>query len=356
MPIPDSFAAYLLRTSTPGLTRLAVQSLLPRLAAEGPALGAPLARAWSEHLAGRLADLAQALAEGRPEVFVQQVAWTRVAFAARDVNISDLTESLKSLCVVLTDELPPAAASSAVGPLEQALFSLEDMSTSTPELLSIDAPHGRLAATYFASVLEGHRGHGSDAVMASVSTGELTVRDALLHVCLPTQQEAGRMWHLNEITISEEHFISASTRRLISQLMTCAPTVEATGRSVMATSLGLDEHDIGLALVSELFALDGWRVLFLGSRLPVEELGWAAETYEPDLLLLSAATDVHRETVSIAIAGLRAAGSDLKVLVGGPAFDRHVDSWRDTGADAGAVPASEAVAVGRRLVGLDADA
>jgi methanogenic corrinoid protein MtbC1 len=67
---------------------------------------------------------------------------------------------------------------------------------------------------------------------------------------------------------------------------------------------------------------------------------------------LGATLDVQRATTARAIAALREARPGQKVLVGGAAFAARPDLWRRVGADAWAATPSEAVDVGRELVGL----
>jgi methanogenic corrinoid protein MtbC1 len=350
-----TFTAEILRASTSGLARLATQRLIPRLKPDGPGLGRDADRAWGEHLSGRLADLAQAVDEGRASTFLDQVAWSKVAFRSRDVPLEDLRASLECLHEVLTSELPPDSGEQPARFVRGALDALDDMVAELPAGLEPGAPHGALAARFMVALLEGDRAIASRHVLDAVKAGDLSVHDALVEVCVVAQRELGRMWHMNEITVAEEHFCTASTVRLVSQLMELAPPVEPNGRTVLAASIGEDEHDVGLRIVTELFELDGWRVVFLGARLPAADLTWSVSTFAPDLVLLSAAMEGHRAGVATAVSSLRAAGLDTPVVVGGPGFRGGEETlWRAAGADAWARSADEALQAGRRLAGLSA--
>lgn len=359
MPTQQSFAAEMLRSSASGLASLAVERLIPRLEVADEALGSLPARAWHEQLTELLSDLARALGDGHAGVFLARVGWHRAAFAARELSTAELRASVECLTEVVRDELPEDAAASALALLEKALASFDEPPLVVPPALLPTGDHAQLTASYLVALLEGDRLRATRLLLDPLRAGTLSVRDALLHVCAPAQREVGRMWHLNEITIGEEHAVSAATVRVMSQLMSCAPEVEPTGKTVLAASIGDDAHDIGLRLVSELFELDGWRVVFLGSRLPATDFAWSVRAFMPDLALLSASTDEHRRSVTEAITLLRADGDAPPVLVGGPGFEVYGpeggdELWRASGADAGAVGATDAVRVGRRLVGLDA--
>jgi len=358
MSPPEALAAQILRASASGLASLTAERLLARRVEPEPGLDRLWASVWRAQLRELIEHLALALDEGRPGTLLRHVSWQRAACAARGAAAAELSAGLACLADVLRDELPELADGGASAYLARALASLDGPPAVVPPALLPHAEHGELTARYLVALLEGDRAAATRLLTERVDAGTLSVRDALLHVCVPAQREVGRMWHLDELSIGEEHAVSAATVRIMSQLMQLAPEVAPTGKTALAAAVGDDAHDIGLRLVSQLFELDGWRVVFLGSGLPADDFAWSAQTFDADLALLSAATDAHRRRVTEAITLLRAARPTLPVLVGGPGFDAAGSAdrdalWRASGADAGAVPATDAVAVGRRLVGLD---
>jgi methanogenic corrinoid protein MtbC1 len=226
------------------------------------------------------------------------------------------------------------------------------MAPETPAL-SIDDRAGRLAAGYMLALLEGERRRAIALVTDAVRQGEVDVAGALLDVCLPAQRELGRMWHMNEITIAEEHFVTSTTMMLRGQLLALAPEPESCGRTVVTAALEDDAHDLGVSVVGDLFELDGWRVVSLGALVPVDDLVWSAETFTADLVVLAATLAAHRRAVTRAVETLRRE-HPVPVLVGGRAFHEDPSLWKRTGADGHAATAREAVPLGRRLAGLPA--
>ena len=88
-------------------------------------------------------------------------------------------------------------------------------------------------------------------VLDAVSRG-LPIRDAYLRVLLPAQQEIGRLWHLNQISISEEHLVSYTTQRVMALLSTRMPRKPDNGFTAIAGSVAGNVHDIGIrAVVAE---------------------------------------------------------------------------------------------------------
>lgn len=352
----DDFASQILSASASGLGRLAAERLPPELL-EGEQYGDAPVALWSQQLADRVGDLSLALVEQRPELFALQLGWAKVALASRGLPSDDLAAALGCLRQVLAEELPESVAGAATRCLDGALDRWAQLGYGEPAAIDTDTSTGQLATQVLLALLEADRGRAGDLLLGAVRTGALSPQDAIVDVCLRLEKELGRMWHRDEITVAEEHFATSSMVRLMAQMVCLAPRPEPTGRTLLSACVSGDEHDFGLSAVSDLFELDGWRVIFLGRSVPLDDLCWSARTFGADLLLLSATLPAHVRGVEQAIVRLRDAesglGSGLPVLVGGPGWMSSAERARAAGASALAQTAREAVALGRRLVRLD---
>lgn len=334
-------------------------------AAELIARNAPLAERyrplprekWVASYVGRLADLAAALFAERPDLLAAQVAWARTAFAARGAPVDDLRDSLVVLREVLLREVTPEDASIVDECLSSALRTLEH-DDIPPSRLTTDTPQGRVAAAYLLKILEGDRIAAGQVVHQAVRNG-LCVRRAYLDVLVPVQQELGRMWHLNEITIAEEHFATSTTLAVMSQLLPLAEIRPRDGRAMLAASVDGNTHDLGVRVVADFFEMAGWRTVHLGASVPAEDLVIAVRDFNVDLIALSVALTNQVPVLMSAIESLRITLGDQcpKILVGGPAFSGGAavghdgrELWRGIGADGFAASADAAVTLADRLV------
>ena len=351
MTVTHTFAAQILSTSAIGLARLAAEKAVPQFA-DPSRYGEGAGGMWRDQLSGRLSDLSLALADERPEHFAEQLGWAKIAFGSRGVPEIDLKTSLRCLREVLAEELPENVSALSIPYLDAALARWESLGEGEPSALHAQDEEGKLAARYVMALMEGDRSRACELVLGKVRAGELAPQDALLKVCLPAARELGRLWHLDEITVAEEHFTTATTLRLMSQLLLLAPRAELNGKTVVAATLTGDDHDLGLRAVTDLMEMDGWRVVFLGSNLPVDDLVWSVSAFHGDLVLLSATLAAHAHQVASATLKLKDAG-DVPVLVGGGAFTSREGLWQRVGADAVAYSAGDALPAARKLVGLE---
>ncbi len=361
-----AFASEVLRQSAQGLAALAAERMFqqsPKIASRyqpNPSLK------WRENIAGRVHYLAAAVATGRPHVFLHQAKWDKVAHAARggDEACADLLVSMNCLRAVAEDELPPAVKSIAIECLDEAIAAMEGSSADTSSLLDPGTPAGRLAAEYLLAVLEGDRHRACTLMLDAVTRGRadlqlppLTVLQAYTQVLGPVQQELGRMWHINESTIAEEHFATATTHTVMSALYPHLPRKPRHGRAVLCAAVETNAHEIGVRMVADALEMEGWRSVYLGQNVPADDLVLAAEDFRVDLVALSATLLTHLPVLGETIRRMRSArggpAGGPKILVGGAAFSADPDQtvWQSLGADAYARTLDEAVSAARRLCG-----
>lgn len=305
---------------------------------------------WRPHLAARVLDLSSAVLAGRPEVFAAQLVWSKVAFRARGVPTEDLRRSLDLLHEVLNHECPPEDRGELGRYFQAAWGALAGSPDEPPPRLSVETPEGRLAALYVKSVLEGDRLAACEHVMAAVRGG-LAVKSAYLHVLAPAQQELGRLWHLNELSVAEEHFATATTMMLMPQLAAVAPRRQRDGRVVLAACVQGNAHEVGLRMVADFLEMEGWRAIHLGADVPVEDLADAAVAFGADLAALSVSLPGQFQEAQDTVARLRQHGpAGLKIMLGGAALVGLDGLWRKWGADGWAGSAEAAVLEADRLV------
>jgi methanogenic corrinoid protein MtbC1 len=107
-------------------------------------------------------------------------------------------------------------------------------------------------------------------------------------------------------------------------------------------------------MIADIFETHGWRTISLGANVPIPDLVQAAEAFEADLLLISAALTNHLPALRDSIQAVRhhEPTRDVKILVGGAAFHNVEELASQFGADGYAADALEALDVGNRLVGV----
>jgi methylmalonyl-CoA mutase cobalamin-binding domain/chain len=210
---------------------------------------------------------------------------------------------------------------------------------------------GGLAREYLDALLRGERRMASQLVLDAVQQGT-SIRDAYLHVFQQSQYEIGRLWQMNRITVAQEHYCTAATQLIMSQLYPRLFEADRIGRCLVATCVGDELHELGVRMVADFFEMEGWDTYYVGANAPAQSILQAVAEQEADLLGISATMTFHLRDVASLIAQVRKAhtGRDVTILVGGYPFNVAPDLWQELGADGHARDAEKAVGLANQLL------
>ena len=314
-------------------------------------LGAAGARDAGLHFEGLLEHLAVALQFQAPELFLEHVRWMTTAFSGRDVPLELLGASVECLRDELASRLPSDALAEVTPLFADALKVVSHPPEPPQGGLAGDEPTVALAREYMLAALEGRRKDALDIVLAAADRG-VPVSTLQRDVVGRVQFEVGRMWHRGDMSVVEEHLVSRLSEQVLACLNPRMPRAPRLGRRVLVTGASGDLHDIGLRMVADEFEMAGWDPIFLGASAPADEAAQAALDFEVDLVALGAKLAIHVRSAAAMISLLRTSPRPRRVpvLVGGLPFLLVPDLWKRIGADGSAPNASEAVALGTRLV------
>ena len=144
----------------------------------------------------------------------------------------------------------------------------------------------------------------------------LPLEDALTDVVTPALRWTGEAWHRGELSIAQEHAISAKVRAHLTRMVADA-RADVHGVAVLACGPG-EHHDLGLLMLAVALRADGWRVEYLGADTPGDTAIAFAEQINATILCFSAA---RTESVAALRASLDepARKSKIPIVIGGAA-------------------------------------
>lgn len=165
------------------------------------------------------------------------------------------------------------------------------------------------------------------------------------------QEEIGRLWQLNLVTIAQEHMATAISHFVLSALVARAERKAAIGKRVLIACVEGEQHDLPARIVADMLELEGFEMRFLGADVPHDSLAEMVREERPHLVGLSVST-------SLATNALRDAVSRVRVVTGVPiCAGGQTLLWAPSLASELAVHTASAspdgiVAMARRLTGL----
>jgi methylmalonyl-CoA mutase cobalamin-binding domain/chain len=296
-----------------------------------------------------LSYLAEALTARRPALFGDYVAWVRPVLESYGVPLSILRMSLRCTREVLEQELAEATQPILDRYWEIGEAPLASETVTVPSFIDPLAPQGEVAQRYLDLLLHGDRRRASRLILDLVE--DVPVRSVYLNVFQPVQYEIGRLWQLNQISVAQEHYATAVTQLVMSQLYPRIFSTERSGRTLVATCVGDELHEIGVRMVADFFEMAGWDTFYLGANTPAPSVVRSVIERQADVLAVSATITLHVSAVAELIASVRdSEASDVRVLVGGYPFNQVPDLWCQVGADGYAADAEAAIDVAEALV------
>lgn len=149
----------------------------------------------------------------------------------------------------------------------------------------------------------------------------LPLEQALAEVVTPSLQWAGDAWHRGELSVAQEHAITAKVRAHLGKLIS-EGRGGVRGSAVLACAPG-EHHDIGLLMLAVMLRADGWRVEFLGADTPVDAAVAFAERIGAGMLCLSASRTESVDVLRNALGALEPSGL-MVIVVGGAAMTPEI--------------------------------
>jgi DNA-binding transcriptional MerR regulator/methylmalonyl-CoA mutase cobalamin-binding subunit len=138
-------------------------------------------------------------------------------------------------------------------------------------------------------------------------------------VLLPVLRQVGELWEANECGVGEEHFASAFIREKLAGIIEDLDTGAARGPEAVCAGVPGEMHECGLLAATIHLATRGWRVVYLGPDVPVDEVRRILHQRKPALFCTSIVNTMPIADFRALMRSLRdAAPAETEIVVGGP--------------------------------------
>ncbi len=295
--------------------------------------------------------LAEAIMADDPQIFRDYVAWVKLLFSGLKFPDDVMIETLECTDSVLKEECPSEIYDLVSPFIREGIDQMLEPVLSDESYIDENAPLGKLAREYVNLLLNADRNSASRLIITEAEKGT-PVRDLYLEVFQKSQYEIGRLWLSNQISVAKEHFCSAATQLIMSQLYPYLFTTERVGHKLVTACVGGELHEIGIRMVTDFFEMEGWDTYYLGANTPGSIILKAIEENNAEVVGLSIAMPYHRSILKNVIHEIKSSdtGKNVIILVGGNAINGKKTSWEWFGADGYAPSARSAVETAKQLI------
>lgn len=283
---------------------------------------------------------------GSFELLARTVPWVYRAYRARDFSYDYFLVELAAWKHAITKYLDEAHSTEIIKTYDWMIqhhekmiqlsvsgegltFSLQDETTEMQEVL-------------LSLLLHGDTKGSLQLVNQSAQTID-DVKHFYLDVVCPVMYRIGLLWERNDISVAEEHLATAIVGRIAAAVYPRFANVDACRGKAVVTAGPNEFHELGARMMADFLEMEGWDVTYLGANTPHEGLLAILKQHKPFMVALSVATvfnlDNARQTIEMIKADPET--GDIKIMVGGLAFNGMPQLWQNFGADGYAPDASK---------------
>lgn len=149
--------------------------------------------------------------------------------------------------------------------------------------------------------------------------GALSVYDELL---APALREVGHRWERDELTVADEHLVTALTEQVLARVRHRA----GPGPVAVSACTPGNDHRLGATMVADTLGLAGWSALLLASPTPFDDLVSFASGRDARLVAVSVGVEEELPGLAADLRQLAAQlGGAVPIVVGGGALLRQPD-------------------------------
>ncbi len=301
-----------------------------------------------------LTYLSEAIAAGHHSFFENYIAWAKVLLSGMNIPSEDLVKHLQVMQATLNKNL--MLSNNDIKIVEEyishGLQQLPALPAQLPSFIDDNHPHAKLADEYLQYLLRGERQIASRLILDAVENKGINVKEIYLDVFQYAQYEIGRLWQMNKITVAQEHYCTAATQLIMSQLYKYIFATEKQGKTMVAACVGGDLHELGVRMVADFFEMDGWDTYYLGANTPAISIMQEIQSRKANLLAISVTMTFHLRAAESLIKAIRNNSNydTVKIMVGGHPFNIEPSLWKQIGADGYARNAQEAIEISNQLI------
>jgi methanogenic corrinoid protein MtbC1 len=252
--------------------------------------------------------------------------WLKSLFKNNGMDESVFIDTYKCLIQSLEKEFQEKEKNYLKNIITDSMNKALQKEDSIDSFIREDNPYQDYADKYLDLLLENKKAEASQLI-TDKALSNMGVDEIYLNIFQPVQKEVGRLWHANKVSVAQEHYISSVTQLVMSQLYPHFLSMGGKKGSVVTTAVGNELHEIGIRMIADLLEVDGYDTIHLGANTPNESIVKTLMNNQTKLLGVSVTLPIHLSGLEQLINMIKKEQllKDLKIMVGGYAFNRNPD-------------------------------
>ncbi|MBT8378810.1 MAG: MerR family transcriptional regulator [Ignavibacteria bacterium] len=212
------------------------------------------------------------------------------------------------------------------------LESIIEQNSTTKELLSEEVPSDiNSLLDVCIEAVKAYDAKELETILLKASS-KLSQPQLIENLIVPLVYKLGELWHEGLIRVANEHLATAVIRSFLASLIDQNEPDKNAPILISAAPRGQD-HELGAMIVGVTAAPLGWKVIYLGPNLPVEEIAAVADSLEAKVVALSIVYPGDDQQLKLELQNLRRIlPQNTSLIIGGRASVDYLDIIDEIGA------------------------
>jgi DNA-binding transcriptional MerR regulator/methylmalonyl-CoA mutase cobalamin-binding subunit len=200
---------------------------------------------------------------------------------------------------------------------DQSVYKKEDHYNPVSEDVGIES--------HFQNCLNAIKTFDGDRFEESLLRASIDLTQPVLikSLILPLIHSIGDLWKSGSLRVMHEHMATAVLVPFLHNLCTSYRPPDNAPSVIIGTPVG-QIHELGALIIALVTASEGWRIVYLGTNLPAEEIASASNSTKSGFVLLSVVYPANDPFLRKELVKLRALVSpSVKIIIGGRASESY---------------------------------
>lgn len=217
-----------------------------------------------------------------------------------------------------------SVAGLTINELQSVLGSNLKNQTSNQNVLYDLPADSKLIIDECIDTIKSYDGTGLEKILLKASS-KMSQPHLIENLIIPLVYKIGDMWQDGQLRVGNEHLSTAVIRSFLSGLIERHIPAKNAPIFISATPTN-QEHELGAMIAGVVAASAGWKVVYLGSNLPVEEIAAAAGSLDAKIVALSIVypnDDPHLKKNLVNLKKMLP--EEAAIIIGGRAVNGYLD-------------------------------
>lgn len=293
-----------------------------------------------------LKSLQQSLSFSEKSIYENSVKWAKEYIAGIKIPLEAVMLVLKASEEVINENLPEDLRANIIEYIETGISLLQKKISQEQPYIKKGNKLYKESLKYMEYLKIKDRSSALKLVLNLINSG-CSIKDIYLSILQPVQNEMGRIWQKGEITSAHEHYATAVTQLVMSQLYSYIFKKDKGSNYFLAACVEGEFHEIGLRMISDLLELEGWTTFYLGANTGIERIKSVIAENKINIIGLSVTIAYNLDNSRKFIENIKSISGcqDIKIIIGGYVLNNSPGLWKKTGADCYARDVDEAINV-----------